>query len=134
MQIHLSRPDITESEIEAVCQVLRSPNLSLGPKLSEFEANFSEFVGTKRAVAVNSGTSGLYLCLRTLGLEPGDEVITTPFTFIASTTSVMLTGAKPVFVDIDPTYLNMNPEEIEPRITSRTKAILPVAVFGNRFG
>ena len=81
VQIHLSRPDITESEIEAVCDVLRSPNLSLGPKLSEFEDRFAEFVGRTRAVAVNSGTSGLYLCLRALGLGPGDEVITTPFTF-----------------------------------------------------
>jgi len=134
VQIHLSRPDITESEIEAVCDVLRSPNLSLGPKLTEFEDRFAEFVGRTRAVAVNSGTSGLYLCLRALGLGPGDEVITTPFTFIASTTVIMMTGAKPVFVDIHPDYLNMNPEEVESRITARTKAILPVAVFGNLWG
>ncbi len=134
MQIHLSRPDITEAEIQAVCDVLRSPNLSLGPKLNEFEDNFAKFIGKTRAVAVNSGTSGLFLCLRALGLEAGDEVITTPFTFIASTTSIMMTGAKPVFVDIDPNYLNMNPAGIESRITSRTKAILPVAVFGNLWG
>jgi len=134
VQIHLSRPDITEVEIQAVCDVLRSSDLSLGPKLTEFENSFAKFIGKSRAVAVNSGTSGLYLCMRALGLGPGDEVITTPFTFIASTTSIMMTGAKPVFVDIDPDYLNMNPEEVESLITSRTKAILPVAVFGSLWG
>jgi perosamine synthetase len=134
VQIHLSRPDITEAEVQAVCDVLRSPDLSLGPKLTEFENSFAEFIGTTRAVAVNSGTSGLFLCLRALGLGAGDEVITTPFTFIASTTSIMMTGAKPVFVDIDKNCLNLDPERIESVITSRTKAILPVAVFGNLWG
>ena len=106
MQIHLSRPDITEKEIEAVCLVLRSPNLSLGPKLPEFEAAFSEYIGTKRAIAVNNGTSGLFLCLLAMGIGAGDEVITTPFTFIASTTSIMMVVAKHVFVDLDPLNLN----------------------------
>ena len=90
MLIHLSRPDITEKEIEAVCEVLRSPNLSLGPKLVEFEEIFARYIGKKRAVAVNSGTSGLFLCMLALGIGPGDEVITTPFTFIASATSIMM--------------------------------------------
>ena len=134
MQIPLSRPDITEREIEAVCQVLRCPNLSLGPKLGEFEHAFAEYIGTKRAVAVNSGTSGLFLCLEALGIGSGDEVITTPFTFISSTTSIMMTGARPVFVDIDPENLNIDPSGIESAITDKTKAILPVEVFGNPAG
>jgi len=134
MCIHLSRPDITDREIEAVCAVLRSPNLSLGPKLVEFEQAFSEYVGMKRAVAVNSGTSGLFLCMLALGIAPGDEVITTPFTFAASATSIMMAGARPVFVDIDPVSLNIDPAKIEAGITEKTKAILPVEVFGNPAG
>lgn len=134
MDIYLSRPDITEREIEAVTAVLRTPNLSLGPKLLEFEEAFTEYIGTKRAVAVNSGTSGLFLCMSALGIGPGDEVITTPFTFISTATSVMMAGATPVFVDIDPASLNIHPEKIESAITSKTKAILPVEVFGNPAG
>jgi len=134
MRIYLSRPDITEKEIEAVCAVLRCPNLSLGPKLAEFEHAFANYIGTKRAVAVNSGTSGLFLCMLALGIGPGDEVITTPFTFIASATSIMMAGARPVFVDIDPVSLNIDPAKIESRITEKTKAILPVEVFGNPTG
>jgi perosamine synthetase len=134
MQIPLSRPDITEKEIEAVCAVLRTPNLSLGPKLAEFEAAFAEYIGRKRAVAVNSGTSGLFLCMLALGIAPGDEVITTPFTFIATSNSVMMVGAKPVFVDIDPASLNIDAAKIESKITEKTKAIMPVEVFGNPAG
>jgi perosamine synthetase len=134
MRIHLSRPDITEKEIEAVCAVLRSPNLSLGPKLKEFEQAFTKYIGTSRAVAVNSGTSGLFLCMSALGIGPDDEVITTPFTFISSATCIMMAGAKPVFVDIDPVSLNIDPAKIESKITEKTKAIMPVEVFGNPAG
>ncbi len=134
MQVYLSRPDITDREIEAVCEVLRSYSLSLGPKLPEFEQAFCDYIGMKRAVAVNSGTSGLFLCMQALGIGPGDEVITTPFTFIASTTSIMMTGARPVFVDIDPTTLNLDASMIESKITDKTKAILPVDVFGSPAG
>jgi len=134
MWIHLSRPDITENEIEAVCTVLRSPNLSLGPKLIEFEDAFAGYIGRRRAVAVNSGTSGLFLCMLALGIEPGDEIVTTPFTFIASATSIMMAGAGPVFVDIDPASLNIDAAKIESKITEKTKAILPVEVFGNPAG
>ena len=134
MRISLSGPDITEKEIEAVCAVLRTPNLALGPKLTEFEDVFSKYIPRKRAVAVNSGTSGLFLCLSALGIGAGDEVITTPFTFIASATSIMMTGARPVFVDIDPASLNIDPEKIESKITANTKAILPVEVFGSPAG
>jgi len=134
MRIYLSRPDITEKEIQRVTQVLRGPDLSLGPVVPEFERAFAEYIGRRRAVAVNSGTSGLFLSLLALGIGPGDEVITTPFTFIASTTCIMMTGAKPVFVDIDPASLNIDPQRIEAAITGRTKAILPVEVFGNPAG
>ncbi|MHC4692022.1 MAG: DegT/DnrJ/EryC1/StrS family aminotransferase [Planctomycetota bacterium] len=134
MRVFLSRPDITEEEIEAVCEVLRSPNLSLGPKLGEFEDAFAQYIGLKRAVAVNSGTSALFLCMSAMGIGPGDEVITTPFTFIASATPVMMAGAKPVFVDIDPVSLNIDAATIESKITDKTKAILPVEIFGNPAG
>jgi perosamine synthetase len=134
MRIYLSRPDITEKEIEAVCAVLRSPNLSLGPKLAEFEEAFAAYIGKKRAVAVNSGTSGLFLCMLALGIGRGDEVITTPFTFIATVNTIMMAGAKPVFVDIDPTNLNIDPAKIASKITAKTKAIMPVEVFGNPAG
>ncbi|MDD5063923.1 MAG: DegT/DnrJ/EryC1/StrS family aminotransferase [Phycisphaerae bacterium] len=131
MRVHLSRPDITEKEIEAVCEVLRTPNLSLGPKVPEFEVAFAKYIGRKRAVAVNSGTSGLFLCASALGIGPGDEVIVPPFTFIASANTIMMTGAKPVFVDIDPKTLNIDPTKIQPAITKKTKAIMPVEAFGS---
>lgn len=131
VKIYLSGPDITQAEINAVTEVLQSRFLSLGPKVGVFEQAFKDYTGRKYAVAVNSGTSGLYLCLRAMGIGPGDEVITTPFTFIASATTIMMTGATPVFADIDPEYLNIDPAEIEKKITRRTKAIMPVEVFGN---
>jgi perosamine synthetase len=134
MQIYLSRPDITQKEIDAVCAVLRTPNLSLGPKVGEFEHAFARYIGRKRAVAVNSGTSGLFMCVLALEIGPGDEVITTPFTFIATVNSIMMAGAKPVFVDIDPVSLNIDPAKIETKITKKTKAILPVEIFGNPAG
>ncbi len=134
MQIPLSRPDVTEGEIERVVEVLRGPNLSLGPTLRRFEEAFAMYVGRRHAVAVNSGTSGLFVSLLALGIGPGDEVITTPFTFIASATAIMMTGARPVFVDIDPVSLNIDPGRFEAAITPRTKAILTVEVFGNPAG
>jgi len=134
MRIHLSRPDITEKEIEAVCAVLRSPDLSLGPKLAEFEDAFAGYIGRKHAVAVNSGTSGLFLCMSAMGIGTEDEVVTTPFTFIASATTIMMTSAKPVFVDIDPVSLNIDAARIESAISEKTKAILPVEIFGNPAG
>lgn len=134
MKVNLSRPDITEVEIEAVCEVLRTPNLSLGPKLREFEQAFEQYIGRKHAIAVNSGTSGMFLCTQAMGWGPGDEILTTPFTFIASVTTIMMSGATPVFVDIDPVSLNIDSSLIEAKITEKTKAILPVEVFGNPAG
>ncbi len=134
IRVHLCRPDITDAEIEAVREVLTGPNLSLGPKLGEFEEAFKKYSGRKYAVAVNSGTSGLFLCTKALEIGPGDEVITTPFTFISSVTSIMMAGAKPVFVDIDPETLNIDHSKIEAAITERTRAILPVVIFANPSG
>jgi perosamine synthetase len=134
IKIHLSRPDITEKEIEAVVAVLRTPDLSLGPKLGEFERAFAAYLGRNRAVAVNSGTSGLHLCMLALEIGQGDEVITTPFTFIATVNSVLMAGAKPVFVDIDPDNLNIDPGRVESVINPKTKAIMPVEIFGNPAG
>ncbi|MBN1392782.1 MAG: DegT/DnrJ/EryC1/StrS family aminotransferase [Sedimentisphaerales bacterium] len=134
IRVYLSRPDITEKEIDAVCAVLRTPNLSLGPKVPEFEAAFAKYIGKKHAVAVNSGTSGLFLSLSALGIGPGDEVIVPPFTFIASSNTIMMAGAKPVFVDIDPKTLNIDPDKIESAITKKTKAIMPVEAFGSPAG
>jgi len=134
MKVNLSRPDITEREINAVVEVLKSNSLSLGPKLPEFEKAMADYSGRKYAVAVNSGTSGLFLCMDALGIGPGDEVITTPFTFIATINCILQVGATPVFVDIDPVSLNMDPAKIEEKITPRTKAIEPVVVFGNPWG
>jgi perosamine synthetase len=134
MRIPLSRPDITEREMEAVVDVLRTPNLSMGPMVGQFEAAMAAYAGRRRAVAVNSGTSGLFLSLLALGIGEGDEVVTTPFTFIASATTIMMTEARPVFVDIDPVSLNLGPDRIEAAITERTKAVLPVEVFGNPAG
>ena len=130
MRIPLSAPDITEAEIKSVVEVLRSPRLSLGPKLEEFEKNIAEYAGTKHAVAVNSGTSGLHLCVRAIGLKAGDEVITTPFSFIASANVLLYEKAIPVFVEIDSATLNIDAGKIEAAITPETKAIMVVHVFG----
>lgn len=134
MKVHLSRPDISNLEVNAVVEVLRSNQLSLGPKLVEFEQAIADYAEKKYAVAVNSGTTGLFLCMTSLGIGEGDEVITTPFTFIATINCILQVGAKPVFVDIDPVSMNIDPQKIEEKITDKTKAIEPVAVFGNPWG
>lgn len=129
-QIALARPDITEREIAAVVEVLRSPNLSLGPKVPEFEEAFAALCGTRHAVACNSGTSALHMVVRAMGLGPGDEVITTPFSFVASANCILFERAKPVFVDMDPQYWCLDAAQVEAAITPATKAILAVDVFG----
>lgn len=134
MKVHLSRPDITESEIEAVCRVLRTPNLSMGPAVRQFEQAFETYIGRRHAIAVNSGTSGLFLCAEALGWGPGDEILTTPFTFIATINIIKMVGATPVFVDIDPETLNIDPKLIQGKITKKTKGIVPVEVFGSPAG
>lgn len=128
--IPLARPNITQVEIDAVVSVLRTPHLSLGPKLAEFERAFAQYCGTKEAVACSSGTAGLHLLIRAIEIGPGDEVITTPFSFVASANCALMAGAKPVFVDIDPKTWNIDPGLIEGAVTGQTKAIIPVDVFG----
>jgi len=129
--IPLSRPDITRAEIEAVTAVLRTDRLSIGPRLEAFERACAARAGRKYGVGVNSGTGALHLCVRALGISEGDEVITTPFSFIATTNCILFERARPVFVDIDPESYNMDPAGLEAARTDRTKAIIPVNVFGN---
>jgi perosamine synthetase len=113
-----------------VLGVLRSGQLSLGPRVAEFERRFAERVGVPHACAVSSGTAGLHLGLRAVGVEAGDEVVSSPFSFVASANAAVYEGARPVFADIDPVTLNLDPVAAEAAITSRTKAILPVHIFG----
>jgi len=129
--VPLSGPDITKQEIQAVISVLGSGRLSIGPRIQAFEAAVAARAGRKHGIGVNSGTSGLHLCVRALGIGAGDEVITTPFSFIATTNCLLFERAKPVFVDIDPVSYNIDPAALEAAVTPRTKAILPVEVFGN---
>ena len=130
MFVPLSEPDITEAEIEAVVSVLRGTRLSLGPKMEEFEQRVAESVGVPHGIAVSSGTAGLHLCVRALGIGAGDEVIVPAFTFIAAANACRYEGAQPVFVDIDAETLNMDPACVEAAITPRTRAIMAVHTFG----
>ncbi len=130
MKVRLSKPHIDEEDIKAVVEVLKSGSLSLGPKLEEFKQAFAKYTGTKHAIAVNSGTSGLHLIVRSLGIKSGDEVITTPFSFVASANCILFEGGKVVFADIDKTTYNIDPKKVEKAITKKTKAILVVHVFG----
>lgn len=130
MRVNLSGPDITQKEIDSVLEVLKSGRLSIGPKIIEFENKFKEYFNVKHAIAVNSGTSGLHLLVKAVDIGKGDEVITTPFSFVASTNCILFEDAIPVFVDIDEKTLNIDINKIEEKITEKTKAIIPVDVFG----
>jgi dTDP-4-amino-4,6-dideoxygalactose transaminase len=129
-KIPLSGAVLGAREEELVTEVLRSGRLSLGPVLTRFEELFARRVAARRAATVSSGTAGLHLCARLAGLGPGDEVITTPFSFVASANCFMYEGATPVFADVDPRTLNLDPTEVEAAITPRTKAIVAVDIFG----
>ena len=128
--LEMSRPDINEDDIAAVSDALRSGHLSIGPWVERFEEAMARYIGVGHAVAVNSGTSGLHLCMRMAGIGEGDEVVTSPFSFIASANCIVFDGGTPVFVDIDDTTLNIDPAAAEAAITERTRALLPVHVFG----
>ena len=121
---------IGEAEEQAVLEVLRSGHLSLGPRVPAFEAAFAERVGARHACAVSSGTTGLHLALRAIGVTAGDEVVTTPFSFVATANAVVYEGATPVFADIDPVTLNLDPDAAAAAISGRTRALLPVHIFG----
>jgi len=129
-RVPLSRPDISQGDIDAVVSVLKTPNLSLGPKLPAFENAFAAQVGLHHAVAVNSGTSALHLVVRALGLKAGDEMITSPFTFVATANCALFEGARPVFVDIDEQTWNMDAAKLEAAISDRTRLLMPVHIFG----
>lgn len=130
MKIPLASPDITDAEIAAVTAVLRTSSLSLGPQMESFERAFATYLGTPHAVAVSSGTAGLHLCIRALGIGEGDEVIVPSFTFIAAANAIRYERATPVFVDIEADSLNISPAGIERAITPKTRAILVVHTFG----
>ncbi len=130
MRIPLSAPDISETEIDAVVAVLRGSQLSLGPKMEEFEVAVADYVGVRHGIAVSSGTAGLHLALLALEIGDGDEVIVPSFTFIAAANAVRYVGATPVFVDIDEATLNMSVDAVESAITPRTRAMVVVHTFG----
>lgn len=145
MKIPMSSPDLTDADRQAVIEVINTLNLSLGPKVLEFEKAFCKYTGARHAIAVSSGTAGLHLCVRAAGIGPGDLVITTPFSFVASTNALLFENAIPVFVDVDPKTGNMDASQVKdavenierylPRSTfniqpSALKGLLPVDVFG----
>lgn len=128
--IPIAKPLIGEEEIDAVTKVLRSGTIAEGQRVKDFEAAFADLTGTSHAVAVNSGTAALHVALLAHNIGAGDEVITTPFSFVATSNSVLFTGARPVFADIHEKTFNIDPESIVEKITSRTKAIIPVHLYG----
>ena len=137
MQVPLSGPDIVEKDIEAVVSVMRTRFLSIGPKIQEFEKNMCDYIGVKHTVAVNSGTSALHLIIRGLGIGEGDKVLTTPFSFIASSNCILFEKAEPLFVDIDEQTLNLDPDKVEEKLESlsaeeliKVKAMIVVDAFG----
>jgi len=130
MKINISQPDIDQEEIKAVEEVLISGMLTSGPKVAELEKDFASFIGTKFAIATNSGTSALMVALQSLGIGPGDEVITVPFSFIATTNAILYTGAEPVFVDISEKDFNLDPVWLKQALSQRTKAVLVVHLYG----
>jgi perosamine synthetase len=132
--IPLSQPDISQAEIDAVLDVMHSPTLSIGPRIEEFEKLCAALSGRRHGVGVSSGTAGLHAVAVAAGIKPGDEVITTPFSFVASTNCILYAGGKPIFADIDPQTLNMDVEKTAAAITPKTRAIVTVETFGNPGG
>lgn len=128
--INIAKPIITDEEIEAVTEVLKSGMLAQGKQVEAFQDEFSNFTEAEYGIATSSGTTALHTALVAAGIGPGDEVITTPFTFAATANSILYTGATPVFADIDPKTFNLDPASIEDKITEKTKAILPVHLYG----
>jgi len=129
--IPIAKPLIGEEEKKAVLSVLDSDIIAEGPKVKEFEERFARYIGVKHAVATSSGTTALHVALLACGIKAGDEVITTPFTFIATANSILYCNAKPIFADIEEDTFNLDPEKIEEKITKKTKAILPVHLYGH---
>ncbi|MCX7795436.1 MAG: DegT/DnrJ/EryC1/StrS family aminotransferase [bacterium] len=130
-KVPMSAPDLDDSDIQAVLEVLKSGRLALGPKMREFEELMAEYIGVKYAVAVSSGTAGLHILVRALGIKEGDEVLVPSFTFSASVNAILYERAKPIFVDIEPETYNLDPDDLERKITKKTKAIMVVDIFGH---
>jgi len=130
MTIKISEPILGEEEKKAVIDVLDSGQLSQGEKVRQFEELFAQYIGTKYAIALNSGTAALHLALIANGIGEGDEVITSPFSFVASASAILMSKAKPIFVDIEEDSFNINPYLIEKKISDKTKAVIPVHLFG----
>jgi len=128
--IPIARPQMGEEEKDLVWSALSSGALAQGARVRELEERFAEFIGTPHAVATSSGTTALHLALLGYGIGPGDEVVTVPFTFIASANSIMYTGARPVFVDVQEATFNIDPDLVEAAITPKTRAIIPVDLSG----
>ena len=128
--IQIAKPLLGKEEIDAVTEVLNSGMIAQGPKVEEFELAFSKYAGCDYATAVNSGTAALHIALLAHGIGKEDEVITSPFSFIATANSILYTGAKPVFADIELDTFNIDPEKIKEKITSKTRAIMPVHLYG----
>ncbi len=128
--IPISKPHITDAEKSAVMEVLDSGILAMGPRTAQFEKSFADTFNVKHAIAVSSGTTALHIALLANGIGPGDEVITTPFTFAATVNAILYVGAKPVFVDIDEETFNMDLSQVEEKITPHTKALLPIHLYG----
>jgi dTDP-4-amino-4,6-dideoxygalactose transaminase len=129
--ILVAKPQLDEAEIEAVSDVLRSGMIAQGQRVADFEQAFAEYNGVEHAVAVNSGTAALHAALLAHGIGKGDEVITSPFSFIATANAVLFTGATPVFADIEPETFNIDPDLMAEKIGPRTKAIMPVHLYGH---
>ena len=129
-KINIAKPIIEQEEIDNVVEVLKSGMIAQGPKVSEFEEKFAQWIGTKYGISTSSGTTALHTALLACGIGEGDEVITVGFTFAATSNSVLYTGARPVFVDIDEDTFTMDPSKIEDAITDKTKAILVVQLYG----
>ena len=130
-RVPMSSADLDQSDYDAVLEVLHTGRLALGPKSEEFERRIAEYVGVEHAVTVNSGTSALHLIVRGLGLRKGDEVLVPSFTFAASVNALLYEGVTPIFVDIEPDTYNLDPADIEAKITTSTRAIMAVDVFGH---
>ncbi|GBD22536.1 dTDP-3-amino-3,4,6-trideoxy-alpha-D-glucose transaminase [bacterium HR29] len=130
-RIPIAQPLIGREEQEAVLEVLASGQLAQGPRVAAFERAFAQYVGTRHAVAVANGTAALVVALQAHGVGPGDEVVTTPFSFVATATSILACGARPVFADVDPDDLNLNPDAVERALSPRTRAVVAVHLYGH---
>ena len=131
MKIPIAKPDIGKDEVQAVMETMKSGWVTQGEKVEEFEESFAKYCGVKYGVAVSNGTAALHMALTALGIKRGDEVITTPLSCVATTNPIVYLNAKPVFVDVEPTTLNVNSALIEKKVTRKTRAILPVHLFGH---